>query len=579
MLLDFQYTESKAILMINGEQVISMDIDVNNIAFPPSELYGSSLDWIGVYGSDALKPFEIDSISIFPYLLPPEVAKKHFVYGQGVQEFAPSSPEFLKKTAEIDFPYAEYAYNVIYPDTMMWRSGFAMNLNTTSSYLSTNSFDLPTVFLKSNGAPASEPDWFSENRALNTAIADFAPYLSMNPTGAYEESTIFFKNINMLGEKVESVFGFFRLPTSASATQVLMSFNNTSTAEKIQISVQTNSTLQYNYVDPAGAITTLFSEAITPDEYFTAGINIPEIAASAYFTIGSFFANPDRISLNIGGYGQNVFRGRIFGIHFNNSYFFDTDLATYFTGAYIEQPAGSVTLMRYIGNYSLLPVNRNTTMALDIGSSGYWEDVIPLSMFGKIISASGTPTYDLDMIQFNIDSPYQLGFGSADNFVFTYGMMPDNVPATTYDELEALGYTSYDDMSNQLNAAYQDIRYDTSVKLFLTLQSYSLAGNKAYSDFSVTASANASKVVEFNTATILNTKYEVYDNSVIIIPDDINFSEYYLGVHIEMRVRGTKEKNMIIRRLELASFVANDGIPTKVGTKYSYPLYPFAVTP
>jgi hypothetical protein len=44
------------------------------------------------------------------------------------------------------------------------------------------------------------------------------------------------------------------------------------------------------------------------------------------------------------------------------------------------------SLYDYVGAYTLLPKETNTAMKLDVGVSGYWENSIPLSYFGKYIT-------------------------------------------------------------------------------------------------------------------------------------------------------------------------------------------------
>ena len=63
---------------------------------------------------------------------------------------------------------------------------------------------------------------------------------------------------------------------------------------------------------------------------------------------------------------------------------------------------------------------------------------------------------------------------------------------------------------------------------------------------------------------------------IIMIPSSMDFMQYFIGIHIELEAKESISKPLIVKRCELSSFVANDGTPTKVGTKYSEPIYPFA---
>ena len=182
MLIHFKYSETEAVLLINGEQVITMPFDLNNVTF--LEKYSSELleqDWIGVYGSSLIYPFEIDCISIVPYLIPLEMAKRRFVYGQGVPEVNRSSDTFLTNSTLFDYSFADYASNILYPDVTPWRSGYANNLDTTSTYMTTPNYSLPDLQLKRNSRFLSTLEWLQENKTVNDEDPDEFTYLLMKP--------------------------------------------------------------------------------------------------------------------------------------------------------------------------------------------------------------------------------------------------------------------------------------------------------------------------------------------------------------------------------------------------------------
>jgi hypothetical protein len=577
MLLHMTYSDSRVALMINGEQVISMEIDVSTFTLPEKYLSGYSQDWIGVFGSDYVKPFEIDCLAIFPYLLPAEVAKKHFIYGQAVQEPDFSNDKFVKRSVQFDFPYAEYAHSVIYPDTNGWRSGFSINLDSNSTVLKASKHPLPAIVLNS---PVSDAEWFLANKAENEISPEIFPYVkigaqSLSPFGG----TIFFKNLNITNDKIVAVAASFKMPTYDAGDQTLIAFLNNATGERVSARI-IGTNVEYNYYDPYTFPTTLYVEPFAYGELFTAGFHIPGMSASATAVIGNFFSSQERLSVYIGGDNMGTFAGSIYNIHFASKYFFDKDLSGIFSNGIIQQEPVYSMLMNYIGNYSLLPVFKNNSMGFDIGAAGYWEDLLPLSVFGKTVTASAGTAYQLDTIQFNIDTPYTKTYAA--NYVnsLSYGGAIEflELTAQDYAYFATLGFTTYQSVIDYISTNSADLRYSTGFSSYITLQRFDTVGNNLYSDFIYTEPAPLTNVITPLSSEIANTKYEIFDDCIIIPPADIDFTEYYIGIHLEMRVRGTYDKNMTVKRLELASYVNNDSsVVTKLGTKYSYPVYPFAV--
>lgn len=579
MLLHFHYTPTRVLLFINGEEVISMSINADSIPMSNTELNGDSLDYIGIYGNSNIDIFEIDCISIFPYIMPKAMMKTHFVYGQGVQELDTFNNQYSKTTVDFEFPYAGYNYNMVYPDMNLWRSGAANNLDTTSIYMTTPNYSLPDVILTTASGAVSTDTWFLKNRQTNDSITDFSKYISMRPSNDatdYEVTTIYFRNINVLSERVVSIFGLFKSPQTAMADQLIMSFNNDQTRERVSIYLD-NLNLNYIYEDSLGNQTILFTETVGENKYFSAGIHISTFAAQYFSTINNFFSVLDRISLNVGGRDLEYFDGQIFAIHFNNNFFYQRDLTSFFTAEGVAlQETGLPTLLEYTGNYSLIPVNSNTTVALDIGVSGYWEDILPLSIFGKTISASGANVYDLDMIQFNIDTPDRLITTTVVFDQLTYNML--NGIYDTYAQMTA-EYSSasivYSEITDYELSKPQYETFDSTVKSYITFQNLATAGSTAYYLLN-SASADSSHIIEFDNSMYSTTKYEILDSHIILTPKVQDFNQFCIGIHLEIKVKGILQKNLLLRRMELASLSFNDGIDTKIGSKYAVSVLPFS---
>ena len=510
------------------------------------------------------------------------MAKRRFVYGQGVGEIDFYNPVYKNETTLFDYSNAQYATNFIYPDMNRWRDALAINIDTSSSYISPIDYDLPEF--ESNSSTLYT-EWLAGNEQANINNPDTYDYFIMNPPSAsgLAGPSLFYDSINILNENLSAILGVFKKNNSSGSPQPLMKFNNKATNELFEILIDPNDltidggtsststfeellsygsastifletedlglsetildgTLKYKYTSYDGQETIIYQEKIIGGEYFNAGIDIDNLEENYHEIIGNFFSSLDNISLTIGSDGENTFLGNIYIVHFTNSFTYEKDLQSFFSGGTVLQElSGSpiyTNIINHTSSYSLLPISGSCGFSLDIGISGYWEDMQPLSYFGKYVyDQSGNKYYDLDLIQLNIDCPRSI----------------------------AKQYTAYDHLSQGI---------ETSVRSYVTFKYFEDAINKQYSSFTNTEQIPNNFVIEFKGNEYEDTKYEFCDKVIIIPPED-DFENYYLGLHLEIKIRGIKTKSFILRRLELCSLAFNDNLPTPIGSRYSEEIIPF----
>lgn len=163
-------------------------------------------------------------------------------------------------------------------------------------------------------------------------------------------------------------------------------------------------------------------------------------------------------------------------------------------------------------------------MFLDIGASGYWENSIPLSYFGKFITqADGELKYDLDLIQFNIDCP-----------------------------------SSIISKFNQESSNYED---SLSTKVFVTLQNITQNGKVVYTQFTNTELIGMNRTLNLGEITSEDdTKFKINDGTIIYPPKDISgFTNYYITIHIEISSKGVLTENVRVKDMGLAALSFDEG--------------------
>jgi hypothetical protein len=223
----------------------------------------------------------------------------------------------------------------------------------------------------------------------------------------------------------------------------------------------------------------------------------------------------------------------------NNDFFTDKDGSQIFNSSGIAIKNFNTDLYDYIGSYTLLPKITNTSIILDVGVSGYWENSIPLSYFGKYITQSdGTLKYDLDLLQFNIDAPSSI-------------------------------FSKY----NETSSNYQD---SLSTKVYITLQNIVELGNVVYTQFTNVENIGMNRVLYLGEITSSeDTKYKITDGTIIYPPKDISgFTNYYITVHIEISSKGVNTENVKIKNMGFASLSFDEGQFYSINTPSTGKFYP-----
>jgi hypothetical protein len=604
MLIHIRLIRNSATVLINGEEVISMIINTETLDLPLPKVNSKSQDWLGFYAYQDVTPIEIDCVAIYPYQVPVTVAKRRWVYGQGVLSPEGINSAYGGTSAFIDYPFADYTANYNYPDFAEWQQGSFDNLTTTDTAITTPNYQLPEIFLDTKTLQELYDDCQVVQVGYNESTDPSYKFITFRPNNSWNSEQCYFNfpNFNILNNQVRSIYGVFSttdLDAQSGPTiqgQTLIKIYNSLTGDYFIITQEEDVVkyiLNYNGIDQE-----LYTTAsIESNQFFSVGIDITAITSAFGENVSAFFGNQNGLKIYVAGDEEalNTFTGKIYSFGLSTATNF-VDIDVYFnedgiaifddmSESGVLEETNAIALIEHTASYTLLPTEAYNKFFLDIGVSGYWQDYLPLSYFAQYVANDvGNQFYDLDFLQFNIGYPAPSESAESETVSpsWTYGELQDEYATPsqrTYYQLDNFlftGWRNYADMAEKSIKAYE---YDTegaSVRSYITFQYIALGANLPQSSFTTTVNPTSKRIIDMNDyPSWLSTKFEVVDNTLIYPTNTEDFNDLAIVYHLEFNIRNILTKPIALRRLELASQAFNNNSFNAVGTRFGVNMFPY----
>lgn len=555
MLLDFSIINNSANLLINGEQVISLSIKTSDLSFPENYDSGDrSQDWLGFYSYSEIGPIQIDAIAIYPYLVSSIVAKRRFVYGQGVDIPQNINSSYSTSSVVIDYSFANYSNNYNYPNLGKWENGVIDNIVSESGILSTPNYSLPSAIFDNK----SENEWMT---SLSTVQTQENLFISLRPDNSWLDTNgyLLFPGIDILNQKTKAIYATLVKTNASSNKEIIFRVLDSSTNNYLDIFLE-GSKLSYIFYSNNEEELLLEFENIVLNSEFSVGLDFEKFAKYFGRQLPAFLNGGNQLSLYVGGTREfeNTFSGNIYSINFCNAENFtsissafsesgalsytqtildSTNLEDYDpdkdyfseTSTYWDEALGEgfeAKFLEKVGSYTLILNNFLSEYYLDIAISGSWKDYVPLSYLSKYVKNSNNQGYySLDFVQLNLDNP-KINGGTA----------------------QIKSYVTFQSLKTK---AYQPDSYYTSQE-----------------------TNNENLVIDPGEGW-LTTKYEFENGTVVYPPLGSNVQDLAIGISIEFKILGIIQNPVKIKSLEIASQAYNDLAPTGILTKYGVPIFPY----
>ena len=542
MLIHIRLIRNSASLLVNGEEVFSLSLNTANLNLPDElDAFGDNQDWLGFYAYANIYPFELDCVAIYSYHVPVTVAKRRWVYGQGVISPEGINSAYSGTTAFIDYPFANYTANYNYPDFAKWDQGSFDNLSTTQTSLRTPEYSLPEIFIGTK----TLKELYDDNQLIQDnesgPVID-NKFLSFRPNNTWNsvDSYINFPRLNILSSQVESFYAVFS-SHNLSSEEILVKIYNPLNSDYFTI-VKDADEIKYSLTYNGTSELLFTSDPISSNTLFSIGFNIKTLIDNFGNNVPAFFGNQNILKMYVAGdeSGDYSFTGRLYSFGLSTALNSSKILNSFDSDGIVLINQGQ-ELIDHTASYTLLPSEAYQKYFLDIGVSGYWQDYLPLSYFGQFVeNAQGEKFYDLDFLQFNLGYP------------------------TTSELLEDSGS--------------MQMYYDTTgaqIKSYVTFQ-YLINGANIPTDFVNQETPNEYKIIDVsNYENWETTRFEVLNNSLIYPIKTVDFNELAIVYSLEFNSRGILTKPILLNRLQLASQALNDNSLNTIGTRFGVDLVPY----
>jgi hypothetical protein len=306
------------------------------------------------------------------------------------------------------------------------------------------------------------------------------------------------------------------------------------------------------------------------------------------FSFAEFFGHKNSLKMYVGANqdGTENFEGKLYKFHIFSNYNINTINEYFLNNGLCDVDLGQ-DFLDHNSTYTLIPVLNYDSYYLDISSTGYWQDYVPLSYFASYVDdPSGIKIYDLDMLQFNIDYPSPTTIYSIEQTSsWQYNDLEleyDHTVQRTYSQLDnALfsGWENYEDIEQKSTKTYFYNTEKSSIKSYVSFQYINSGANKNFKNFSYVQPIRNDKILNVsNYSNWQNTVFEVADNTIIYPPTGTNFNDLAIVVHLIANVYGTQYKNIALKKIELSSQAFDHNHAKQIGTRFGLPIYPYKKT-
>lgn len=620
MLVSVRLSDGTASVMINGEEVITLNA-ISTVDFPDiHDELGNNQDWIGFYCYENDLPLiEIDAVAIYPYAVPNVVSKRRFVYGQGVELPQNIRGSDLSNNIVADYTVSKYSKNYSYPDIGKWKQGIAENLVVDNLSMSLPNYALPEV----NFSNKTSAEWYED---VSGITGNFGDKITLKPNLNWDdtEGHILFNSMDILSQDAKAVYCLVETNELDTAKQCIMQFDNSITGESLAVFMQEeNTTYEFSYTDLSGNHTTktVYSDSThLPGSLAFIGIEFDKFATANWSVISedtslstinskllSFFGAKHNLSLSIGGTKQfgNTFSGGIYRVGLCTARNLQK-IALAFTSNGIAIGYNGLDQLWSADAQGFINQNSVLLNGIEAEETTAWDETFDAgsqyfgslnSGFNQVADAGGVNTFLVDVITEHIASYTLIPKTFIENFsldVAVNGYWQDYVPLSYFSkyvedgnggQVLELDFLQFNVSYPASTRVFSEI-YDTSKSIVKTFISFEYLGSGSSVDVDYVSIDNAPRynvvtpgenwyIFDESSETYSYRKYEVVNGTVVYLPKNIDLNKASLVIHVEVLSKGISENPIRLQSIQIASQSLNFLNSNPIGTKYGADILPY----
>jgi hypothetical protein len=221
MLLHIRINKNQASVLLNGDQVIEMNLDPKEYRFIPSKQFQKDQDWVGFYSYEDFAFMQIDCFSVYPYEVSAILAKRRWIYGQAVEVPTNIRGANSPVSVFVDYPFAKYPKNYSFPSSSNWSSGNLENIRIERNSISPAIPPLPEVTFSDK----SRDIWL---RDLKESESFAKGAISLRPGEDWQETEghLFFSDLNFLQNQTKAIYSVLENKDFSIEPQTIFEIKN-----------------------------------------------------------------------------------------------------------------------------------------------------------------------------------------------------------------------------------------------------------------------------------------------------------------------------------------------------------------
>lgn len=581
-------------LYLNSEPVLTVP-KVN------TAVTGVNGEYAIFYISPLFKYIDISTIAIYPNELPIDIMKLHYIYGGG-----PKYADVIKRMPYesmyvADGSAIQFSGHTLFPQSHGFGNGTSYGVDITGSTLSLPDYPLPKLLnADSVDFQISSTDEYSmlcfKVPDRNGAVMQWRPRVDIHEDVNYIFIDIASLLVDNIEEKQTKKICTIE-PSSSSVTDFILEFFITIDINSDGDYEDEDFNRDYATTEKSGVIyanmrnaegsTEVFRQDIIQSD-FSLVFNIDKLRNHEQYPVSVIFSDKEFV-ITFGPEAdlkslscctrENLYTG---GILFEG----ETDLdAIQIDNRYDDFGTDTRGVIQN-ATYSVYPnvsiVDGDEVIFLDRSANGYWKVNIPLVNLAA--SISGRP--DLDFIMYSDSERLPQIVSGLNTNRLTYSEVATYIAQKTQSMgVKAGKYSGAQDLF--ATTPYMEVGLEAmnviptlgrfanpSVQTFVTLDSQSRFPFKDYSKLKK-VKATTSMFIDFenSTSSILDSKWEIFNNYAIRVPRNISLDRYQLAYVVHLRASSLTLQKPVFRNADFFGVSSGTNIINGVNTGTGGPIY------